>query len=111
MEGSYTLCTTRKSVSVIGMNKDNKDVYKTICAFLNRNGGDLILGVKNNGEIVGIELEAVDQIKKDIVTTINNPQKLNPPCYFLPEEIEINDKRIVYLSVPESSQACKRRAS
>ena len=89
----------------------NKDVYKTICAFLNRNGGDLILGVKNNGEIVGIELEAVDQLKKDIVTTINNPQKLNPPCYFLPEEIEINDKRIVYLSVPKSSEVhrCNNR--
>jgi len=91
--------------------KLNKEVYKTICAFLNRNGGHLVLGVKNNGEIVGIVPEVVGQIKKDIVTTINNPQKLNPPCYFLPEEIEINGKKIVYLSVPESSQVhrCNNR--
>jgi predicted HTH transcriptional regulator len=29
-------------------NKLNKDVFESICAFLNRNGGDLILGVNDN---------------------------------------------------------------
>ncbi|HCS74147.1 MAG TPA: AAA family ATPase, partial [Clostridiales bacterium] len=29
-------------------NKLNKNVFETVCAFLNRNGGHLLLGVDNN---------------------------------------------------------------
>jgi ATP-dependent DNA helicase RecG len=36
-------------------NKLNRDVYETVCAFLNRNGGELFLGVKDNGEIIGVD--------------------------------------------------------
>ena len=36
--------------------KLNKDVFESVCAFLNCNGGHLFLGVKDNGEIVGIDL-------------------------------------------------------
>jgi len=54
----------------------NKDVYETVCAFLNRHGGDLLLGVSDAGEITGVDLGRVEQIKKDFVTAINNPQKL-----------------------------------
>ena len=35
-------------------NKLNKDVFESICAFLNRNGGHLFLGVEDKGGIVGI---------------------------------------------------------
>ena len=85
-------------------NKLNKDVFESICAFLNRNGGDLILGVNDSGKITGIALEAVEQVKKEMVTALNNPQKLNPPCYLMPEEVAIEGKRIIRLFVPESSQ-------
>lgn len=44
--------------------KLNKDVFETVCAFLNRNGGHLFLGVKDNGEIVGINPNSIDKIKK-----------------------------------------------
>ena len=85
-------------------NKLNKNVFESICAFLNRNGGDLILGVNDRGKITGIAPEAVEQVKKEIVTALNNPQKLNPPCYLMPEEVVLEDKRIIRLFVPESSQ-------
>ena len=32
-------------------NKLNKDAFDSICAFLNRSGGYLLLGVKDNGKI------------------------------------------------------------
>jgi len=85
-------------------NKLNKDVFESICAFLNRNGGDLILGVNDKGKITGIDPEAVEQVKREIVTALNNLQKLNPPCYLMPEEVAIEGKRIIRLFVPESSQ-------
>ena len=85
-------------------NKLNKDVFESICAFLNRNGGDLILGVNDSGKITGIAPKAVEQVKKELVTALNNPQKLNPPCYLMPEEVVLEGKRIIRLFVPASSQ-------
>mgnify|MGYP004678060463 CR=1 FL=1 len=43
-----------------------KDVYESVCAFSNRDGGNIFLGVKDNGEILGIEPNCVEQIKKDV---------------------------------------------
>ena len=43
----------------------NKDVFDSVCAFLNRNGGHLLLGVKDDGTIVGVDKESVDRIKRD----------------------------------------------
>lgn len=56
-----------------------KDVYDTVCSFSNRDGGTIILGVKDNGEILGVEPDAVDRMKKDFVTSINNGQKSTRP--------------------------------
>ena len=82
----------------------NRDVYESICAFLNRKGGHLVLGVQDDGAISGIDPLALSEIKKDLVTTLNNPQKINPPLYALPEEFKENGKVLLYLAVPESSQ-------
>ena len=79
----------------------NKDVYKSIGAFLNRNGGHIILGVNDNGKVTGLNKSALPKIKKDLVTSLNNPEKINPPLYIIPEEFEINGKTILYLSIPE----------
>ena len=85
-------------------NNLSKDVFETICAFLNRKGGDLLLGVNDRGNITGIDPKAVNQVKTELVTTLNNPQKLNPPCYLVPEEMVLKGKTIIHLFVPESSQ-------
>ena len=87
----------------------NRDVYETVCAFLNRNGGHIVLGVDDNGNITGIDADALPQIKKDLVTALNNPQMINPPLYILPETVNIEGKILLYLNIPESSQVhrCK----
>ncbi|MGM0540512.1 MAG: AlbA family DNA-binding domain-containing protein [Thermodesulfobacteriota bacterium] len=84
--------------------KLNQDVYQTICAFLNRYGGTLLLGVHDSGRITGIDPSAVPQIKKDFVTTINNPQKIHPPAYLSVEEVQVQDQAVLHVYVPESSQ-------
>jgi ATP-dependent DNA helicase RecG len=35
-------------------NQINRDVYETVCAFLNRHGGTLLLGVNDSGKVTGI---------------------------------------------------------
>src|SRR5665647_3442516 len=78
----------------------NRDVYETVCAFLNRSGGHIVLGVQDNGNITGIDEDALPQIKKDLVTALNNSQKINPPLYILPEEVTINGKKLLILESP-----------
>jgi len=84
-------------------NKVTKSLYETICAFLNRYGGEILLGVTDQGEITGID--DVESIKKEIISTLNNPKKINPSVYLSIETIEIENKKILYLYVPQSSQA------
>jgi len=88
----------------------NRDVYKTVCAFLNRHGGTLLLGVGDAGEVTGVDPNSVEQIKKDFVTAINNPQKINPSCYLSVNEILIDTKTVLHIFIPESSQVhrCKK---
>lgn len=59
----------------------NKDAFESICAFLNRRGGNLLLGVKNDGTVEGVIDGCVQDIINNIVTNANNPHKLNPPFY------------------------------
>ncbi len=85
-------------------NSLSRDIYETVCAFLNRQGGTILLGVSDSGEIQGIEEDAVTQIKKDFVNTINNPQKIHPPAYLSVVEEMLKGKPVLHVYVPESSQ-------
>ena len=84
-----------------------KDVYDTVCSFSNRDGGIIFLGVKDNGEILGIAPDAVDRMKTDFVTSINNGQKINPPLYLQPETHLVDGRTILVIQVPVSSQVCR----
>ena len=84
-----------------------KDVYDTVCSFSNRDGGTIVLGVKDNGEILGIAPDAVDRMKKDFVTSINNGQKINPPLYLRPETYTVNGRTLLVIQVPSGSQVCR----
>ena len=85
------------------------NVYETVCSFLNRSGGELLLGVKDDGTVTGIDPNKIDRIKKDFVTTINNPQMISPAVYLSIEEVNYKGKKILYIYIPESSQVhrCK----
>ncbi|HID31592.1 MAG TPA: AAA family ATPase, partial [Desulfobacterales bacterium] len=69
-----------------------------------RNGGTLLLGVTDSGDIQGIDPDVVSEIRKNFVTAINNPQKLNPPTYLSVDEVTTDGKTILRIYVPESSQ-------
>lgn len=82
----------------------NRDLYETICAFLNQRGGTLVLGVADDGTVTGIAPEALAQMRKDLTNTLHNPQKINPPMPLVPEPVELDGQTLLVLSVPESSQ-------
>ncbi|MFZ5759250.1 MAG: helix-turn-helix domain-containing protein [Thermodesulfobacteriota bacterium] len=85
-------------------NQLNRDVYETVCAFLNRYGYTLLLGAEDNSVISGIDSDAVERVRKDFATAINNPQKLTPPTYLSIDEADLEEKKLLHIYVPESSQ-------
>lgn len=84
-----------------------KDVYESICAFSNRDGGHVFLGVKDNGEILGIAPQCIEKIKKDFVTAINNANKMYPPLFLTPVEYELKGKKILHIYVPAGTQVSR----
>lgn len=83
------------------------NVFETITAFLNRNGGDLFLGVSDAGVPVGLNPDRIQKMMNELVTLSNNPNKLDPPSLLFPQEVEIRGKKIIYVRVPQSSQVHK----
>lgn len=77
-----------------GMGSIPKSVYETVCSFSNSYGGNIYLGVGDNGEILGIEKKRLNQMKKDFVTSIQSSNKINPPLYLSVNELKIQNKYI-----------------
>ncbi len=85
----------------------SQDVYASICAFSNRDGGHILLGVKDNGEILGIDPQRLDKMKKDFVTAVSNPNKMYPPLFLAPVEYKFQGRSILYIYVPVGTQVCR----
>ena len=81
-----------------------KNLFDSICAFLNHTGGSIILGVEDNKNVVGVNPLAAEQLCKEISNLSNNSNKLNPVFLLQPEIVDFDDKKLIYLFVPASSQ-------
>ncbi|RDV17280.1 AAA family ATPase [Pontibacter diazotrophicus] len=85
------------------------NLFETICAFLNRCGGDILLGVTDDGTVTGIDADKVEQLTKDLVNLTNNAQKLDPPFILHPVVYTLEGATVVHVQVPESSQVHKSK--
>jgi len=83
------------------------NLFESICAMLNRDGGDILLGVDDKGVITGVDKKKADELKSNLVTLSNNPNKLDPPFILFPQVYEIADKTVIHIQVPSSSQMHK----
>ena len=84
-------------------NGAKNDTFETICAFLNRIGGDILLGVSDDGKVIGIPPDSAEQIIRNIINVTNDPNLLNPSFYVYPEAVCYQDKTIIHIQVPQSS--------
>ena len=85
-----------------GGNGAESDTFESICAFLNRFGGDLFLGVENDGTVIGVPPVAAPQIAKHIVNVAGDPGLFQPTVYLVPEIIDYEGRTIVHVHVPNS---------
>jgi ATP-dependent DNA helicase RecG len=86
------------------------DTYETVCSFLNRFGGDIYLGVENDGTVSGVPADAVVGIVKNFISMASNPEVISPTVCLAPEILEFEKKTIIHIHVPASSEvhSCKK---
>jgi ATP-dependent DNA helicase RecG len=80
------------------------NLFESICAMLNREGGDILLGVTDSGEVHGVAKDHVADLISQIVNLSNNQQKIDPPFILFPQQFEIEGKVVIHVQIPESSQ-------
>lgn len=83
------------------------NLFETICAMLNRDGGDILLGVDDAGQVQGIAKEHLESLKTNLTNLSNNPQKLDPPFILFASEQVVDGKTLLHIQVPVSSQVHK----
>lgn len=66
-----------------------------------------MLGVSDDGTVLGLEENKIEQFAKNIANLSNNPAKLDPVFLLQPAIVEIDGKKIIHLFVPSSSQVHK----
>jgi ATP-dependent DNA helicase RecG len=81
-----------------------KSVYETVCAFSNRYGGHILLGVEDDGTVSGVAPNAVKKIKTDFANSLNNTQRFAPTLFIELEEAELDGKVVLWCHIPVDSQ-------
>lgn len=81
-------------------NGPEHDTYESICAFLNRQGGDVLLGVTDDGKVIGVPPKAASSMVRQIVNVMNDPNLWEPRIAVYPEVIVYRGKTIIRIHVP-----------
>ncbi len=84
-------------------NVPGKDTFETICSFANRQGGNVFLGVENDGTVVGVSENNALSIERNIVNVVNNPKEFNAPPALEIERLPHEGKTVIRVWVPVSS--------
>lgn len=79
------------------------DVFESICAFLNRFGGDVLLGVENDGTVLGVKGDVI-ALRNNIMNVANDARAFDPVVYIDPEIVEYGGKTLICVRVPASGE-------
>jgi ATP-dependent DNA helicase RecG len=83
--------------------------YESVCSFLNKEGGIILLGVTDDKIIKGVNVDIAEQLIKNIITSCNDKDLLNPPTTLSPTKLMVDNALIIAVKVSVSSQVhlCK----
>lgn len=80
------------------------DTYETVCSFLNRFGGDIFMGVLDDGSVVGVPENAISGMIKNFISVVSNPALFSPTVYLEPEILNYQGRMLLHIHVPPSSE-------
>ena len=79
---------------------ERKELSDEMAAFANARGGVILIGVEDNGDIVGIDRESLDGAEKTVVEICQN--SIDPPVHIVTEKPRIDEKNVLKVDVPSS---------
>ena len=71
-----------------------------IAAFANASGGVILIGVDDDGEIVGMDRQDLDRTERTVVEVCRD--NIDPMVHIVTEKRQINDKNLLKIEVPRS---------
>lgn len=80
------------------------DVYETVCSFLNRFGGDIFLGVLDDGTVSGVPEKQAPDMVKNFISCISNPALFSPTIYLNPEILDYEGKKLIHIHILPSAE-------
>ncbi|WP_412502709.1 ATP-binding protein [Shewanella chilikensis] len=86
------------------MNDIATNIAQTLVAFANADGGELLVGVEDNGDITGLDNFSDSDLSKLEGAPTTRVHKDTPLPSVKTRRIKIEDKTILYFSVPKSTQ-------
>ena len=92
-EGEHTTQDFKFEIS------DARKIAKTLSAFANTKGGRLLIGVKDNGNIAGVQSEEEKYMIEAAAHLYCRPE-----IHYTTKEIEVNNKTILMVTIKESKQ-------
>lgn len=82
-----------------------ESAYESVSAFLNTEGGHIVLGVNDKKEIVGVI--DVDTIQSDFIGNLHNPEVFGAPVHFEEYLKKHEDKNVLIFYIPEADRKDK----
>jgi len=86
---------------------DNETLAKIIVCFANTDGGQLIIGISDAGDILGIEYRDEAERKVDDVAF----NRCEPPISILQETVDMDGKIVLIINIPKGEQRPYRTRS
>lgn len=78
--------------------------YESVCSFLNRFGGDLFLGIEDDGTVAGIPPKAAPDMVRNFICVVSNPLLFSPTIYLAPELLVYEGRTLIHVHVPPSAE-------
>ncbi|MEH2956216.1 ATP-binding protein [Candidatus Merdisoma sp. JLR.KK006] len=82
-----------------------KEVYESVCSFLNRFGWDIFMGVLDDGTVLGVQENVAPDMIRNFISVISNPAIFSPTICLSPEIIKDEEgNSIIHVHVPPSAE-------
>lgn len=81
-----------------------RTMYESVVAFSNLDGGTVVLGVDDDGRVLGLDENKVSRYQQDISNQLHNPDCIQPPIHATPRVVNHSNGNLIILQLPASTQ-------
>jgi len=79
-------------------------LYESVVSFSNTDGGTIVLGADDMGQVIGVDGTLIQNYQASIVTSLSSPESINPTLLLSPLVVDHPNGKVIVIQVPASSQ-------